>query len=102
RAADPQEEGRKLGGGAVRTGSVSRRGNQLSISAELMEIATGARLWGEKYDRPFAELLHVQDAIAMEVTNGLRLRLSSQEKRAVGGQGTENAAAYELALQGRS
>jgi eukaryotic-like serine/threonine-protein kinase len=100
--ADPQEAGRKLGVGAVLTGSVSRRGNQLSISAELMEISTGARLWGEKYDRPFADLLRVQDSIAMNVTDGLRLRLSGQQKRALSGQGTENTEAYELSLKGRS
>jgi Serine/threonine protein kinase len=99
---DPQEAGRKLGVGAVLTGSVSRRGNQLSISAELMEISTGARLWGEKYDRPFADLLRVQDSIAMNVTDGLRLRLSGQQKRALSGQGTENTEAYELSLKGRS
>ncbi len=100
--ADLQEAGRKLGVGAVLTGNVSRRGNQLSISAELIEISTGARLWGEKYDRPFADLLHVQDSIAMNVTDGLRLRLSGQEKRALSGHGTENVEAYELSLKGRS
>jgi serine/threonine-protein kinase len=100
--ADPQEAGRKLGVGAVLTGSVSRRGNQLSISAELMEIATGARLWGEKYDRPFSDLLRVQDSIASGISDGLRLQLSQNQKRTLGGQGTENAEAYELSLKARS
>ncbi len=99
--ADPQAAGRKLGVGAVLTGSVSRRGNQLSIAAELMEIATGARLWGEKYDRPFADLLRVQDSIASGISNGLRLQLSQQQKRTLGLHGTENAEAYELSLKAR-
>ena len=98
---DPQEAGRKLGVGAVVTGTVSRRGSQLSISAELMEVSTGARLWGEKYDRPFADLLRVQDSIAMAVSDGLRLRLSGQEKRNLGRYGTENPEAYELYLKAR-
>jgi serine/threonine protein kinase len=59
-AADPQEPGRTLGVGAVLTGSVSRRANRLLISAELVEVPTGARLWGEEYDRPLADLLRVQ------------------------------------------
>ena len=100
-AADPQEAGRKLGVGAVLTGSVSRRGNQLSISAELVEISTGARLWGEKYDTAFADLLRVQDRIASEISGGLRLRLSGQQKRTLGQHGTENPEAYELFLKAR-
>jgi TolB-like protein/tRNA A-37 threonylcarbamoyl transferase component Bud32/Tfp pilus assembly protein PilF len=100
-AADPQEAGKKLGVGAVLTGNVSRRGDRLLISAELMEIGTGARLWGEKYDRPFADLLRVQDSIASEISDALRLRLSTQQKSTLGGHGTENPQAYELSLKAR-
>jgi TolB-like protein/tetratricopeptide (TPR) repeat protein/predicted Ser/Thr protein kinase len=100
-AADPQEAGRKLGVGAVLTGSVSRRGDDLSISAELIETSTGARLWGESYDRPLAHLLNVQDAIASAVSEGLRLRLSDEEKRALALHGTTDPEAYELALKAR-
>lgn len=102
KAADPQQAGRALGVGAVLTGTVFRRGDRLSISAELVEIPSGARLWGEKYDRPFADLLRVQDSIASEISDGLRLRLSGQEKRALGRHGTESAEAYELFLKARS
>jgi serine/threonine-protein kinase len=100
-ASDPQEAGRKLGAGAVLTGRVSRRGNDLTISAELIDTSTGARLWGENFDRPISDLLRVQDAIASAVSNGLRLRLSDDEKRALSLHGTENAEAYELALKAR-
>lgn len=99
--ADPLEAGRKLGVAAVLTGAVSRRGSQLSIAAELVEASTGARLWGEKYDRQFADLLRVQDSIAMAVVDALRLPLSDQEKRTVGRSGTENPEAYELYLKAR-
>jgi TolB-like protein/cytochrome c-type biogenesis protein CcmH/NrfG len=98
---DPQEAGRKLGVGAILTGNVSRRGDRLLISAELMEIATGARRWGEKYDRPFADLLRVQDSIASEISDALRLRLSTQQRSTLGGHGTENPEAYELFLKAR-
>ncbi len=96
---DPQEVGRKLGVGAVLTGTVSRRGSQLSISAELMEISTGVRLWGDKYDRPFADLLRVQDEIASDISDGLRLRLTEPQKRILGRHGTENPEAYDLSLK---
>ena len=95
-SGDPQEAGRKLGVGAVLAGRISRREGRLSISAELVEVATGARLWGEKYDRPFTDLLRVQDEIASVISDGLRLRLTEPEKRALGRHGTENTEAYEL------
>jgi serine/threonine-protein kinase len=99
--ADPQEAGRRLGVGAVLMGSVFRRGNELSVSAELMETSTGARLWGEKYDRPLADLQSLQDSIAMGISDKLRLRLSDEEKKALRRHGTENSEAYELFLKGR-
>jgi eukaryotic-like serine/threonine-protein kinase len=96
---DPQDAGRKLGVGAIVTGTVARRGTQLMISAELIEIATGARLWGETYDRPFADLQRVQDRIASDISDGLRLHLSGREKQKLVAHGTENPEAYELFLK---
>ena len=100
-AADVQDAGRKLGVGAVLAGAVSRRARRLLISAELVEIPTGARLWGEEYDRPLEDLQSVQDSIAMGISNGLALRLSDAEKRALGWHATENPEAYELFLKAR-
>ena len=100
-STDPQEVGRKLGVGAILTGTISRREDRLSISAELMDVASGARLWGANYDRPSKDLLHVQDEIASEISAGLRLRLTEPEKRTLGGHGTENSEAYELFLKAR-
>jgi eukaryotic-like serine/threonine-protein kinase len=98
---DAQHVGRTLRVGAVLTGTVSRRAGQLVISAELIETATGARLWGETYDRAFSELLRVQDSIAAEIADRLRLRLSLHEARALGGHGTTDAEAYDLFLKAR-
>ena len=100
-AADPLEAGRKLGVGAVLTGSVSRRGDQLKVTAELVEVASGVRLWGDKFDRPFADLLRVQDSIASDISEGLRLPLSGPEKTTLGRHGTEDPEAYELFLKAR-
>jgi serine/threonine-protein kinase len=100
-AADPLEAGRSLGVGAVLTGSVSRRGDRLSVAAELVDTASGARLWGETYERPHAELLRVQDAIASEIAVRLRPGLSSQERRSLGRHGTKDAQAWEAYLKAR-
>lgn len=100
-SADPRAVGQQLGVGAVLTGSVARRGDQIAISAELIDTGTGARLWGEKYNRLAAELLAVQDTIASEIAAGLRLRLSQPEKKALAQHGTDNTQAYELFLKAR-
>jgi len=100
-SADPRMVGQQLGVGAVVTGSVARRGDRISIAAELIDSATGARLWGEKYNRPATELLDVEDSIASELAAGLRLHLSKPEKQALAQHGTSNTEAYELFLRAR-
>jgi serine/threonine-protein kinase len=100
-AADPQEAGRKLGVGAVLTGSAARRGNGISVTAELIDTSDGSRLWGQTFDRPLSDLLRVQDSIAAAVSDGLRLRLSDEERRALVLHGTTDPQAYELALKAR-
>jgi tetratricopeptide (TPR) repeat protein len=98
---DPQEAGRRLGVGAVLTGTVVRRGTQIVIAAELIDVESGARLWGERYERPAAELIQVQDAIAAGVVSGLRLQITPDTRRSLGGQGTNDPEAYELYLKAR-
>ena len=98
---NPQEAARALQVGAVVTGALSRRGTQIVVSAELIHGATGERLWGQTFDRPLADLMRVQDSIVLSIAEGLRLRLSGEEKARLGGFGTDNPEAYELFLKGR-
>jgi eukaryotic-like serine/threonine-protein kinase len=98
---DPQKAARALGVGAVVTGALSRRGTQIVISAELIDGATGERLWGQTFDRPMSDLMHVQGSIVLAIADGLRLRLSGDEKARLGQFGTTNPEAYELFLKGR-
>jgi len=98
---DPLQAGRTLGVGAIVTGTVAGREKHLIVSAELIEVATGARLWGESYDRPIADLQRVQDSIASDIADRLRLRLSGQERRLLVAHGTEDSDAYDLFLKGR-
>jgi TolB-like protein/Flp pilus assembly protein TadD/predicted Ser/Thr protein kinase len=98
---NPQEAARELEVGAVVTVALSRRGDQLVVSAELIDGATGERLWGQTFDRPVADLMRVQDSIVVSIAEGLRLRLSGEEKARLGGFGTNNPEAYELFLKAR-
>ena len=71
------------------------------ISAELIHGTTGERLWGQTFDRPSRDLMRVQDSIVASIAEGLRLRLSGEEKARLSGFGTSDPAAYELLLKGR-
>jgi TolB-like protein/Tfp pilus assembly protein PilF len=98
---DPQKVGRELNVRAVLTGRVLQRGEMLTISMELMDVRDGSQLWGKQYNRKLADTLAVQEDIAREVTDKLRLRLASVEEKRLTAHVTENAEAYQLYLKGR-
>jgi TolB-like protein/DNA-binding winged helix-turn-helix (wHTH) protein/Tfp pilus assembly protein PilF len=98
---DPQKVGRELNVRAVLTGKVLQRGEMLTISMELMDVRDGSQLWGKQYNRKLADTLAVQEEIAREVTDKLRLRLASVEEKRLTAHVTENAEAYQLYLKGR-
>jgi serine/threonine-protein kinase len=98
---DPQEIGRKLGVRAVLTGRVLQRGEILNIQMELIDVTEVAQLWGEQYNRKLTDILAVQEDIAREITEKLRLRLSRGEQQQLTKRYTENTEAYQLYLKGR-
>ena len=98
---DPQQVGKTLGVRAIVTGRVTVRGDQLVIRADLMNVETGAQIWGDQYSRPQADLLAVQDEIANEILDKLRPRLSGAAKEKATKRFTDDSAAYQLYLQGR-
>lgn len=98
---NPQEIGRHLKVGAVLTGRVLQRGDSLNVQAELMNVSDGSQLWGEQYERRFTELLALQEEIAREISDKLRLRLTGEQQKELTKRYTENAEAYQLYLKGR-
>ena len=78
---DPQEVGRDLSIRAVLSGRVMHRGDTLRIGAELLDVARVAQIWGAQYNRKFADIFAVQEEIAREISQKLRLRLSGEEKK---------------------
>ena len=101
READPEKIGRDLGVDAVLTGKVTRRGDSLTVQAELVEVASGSQLWGEQYNRKPADILAVQQDIATNIAEKSRLRLTREEQKRLTKRYTENTEAYQLYLKGR-
>jgi serine/threonine protein kinase/tetratricopeptide (TPR) repeat protein len=98
---DPLTAGKELGVRAVLTGRLAQRGNDLLISAELVDVRDNKQLWGEQYSRRVSDLLTVQREIANEITNGLKLKLSGEQQTRVTKHYTDNPEAYQLYLRGR-
>jgi TolB-like protein/tetratricopeptide (TPR) repeat protein len=99
---DPREAGRQLGVKAILTGTVTSRSGRLRITAELVEVETGELLWGKTYDRAAAEVVSVQDEIASAIIDdGIRLRLSGDERRRLVRHFTDDPEAYEWYLRAR-
>ena len=101
RADDPQGVGRDLHVDAVMTGRVVEHGNELDVETELVDVATGAQLWGERYTRNKQDASLLQAAITRDVASELRPQLSADERTQVTRVGTKDAEAYRLYLMGR-
>jgi TolB-like protein/tetratricopeptide (TPR) repeat protein len=98
---DPQKAGRELNVRAVVSGKVLQRGNTLTVQADLVDVGSGAELWGDHYDRKLTDILAVQEEIAKEISEKLRLRLTGEEKEKLKKRYTANTEAYQLYMRGR-
>jgi len=98
---DPRAVGRELNVGAVLMGRVRQVGDRLNIQVDLVDATTGDQLWGEEYERAVADVLSIKQAIAREVTEKLKLRLSGEQQQQLAKRETTNPAAYQYYLRGR-
>jgi len=98
---DPKTVGRELGVRGVITGRIVKRGDELSISSDLVDTQRDQELWGERYNRKISELPSVQEEISRQISAKLRQHLTGEEKKRLTRGSTENSEAYQLYLRGR-
>ena len=98
---DPRKAGRDLQVDAVVTGRVTERAGALIVEADLVRVADGRELWGERYNRRSGDILAVEEDIANEISQKLRLRLSGEDEMRLRKPPTSNPEAYRLYLKGR-
>ncbi|MFY9559979.1 MAG: protein kinase [Terriglobales bacterium] len=84
----------------VLEGSVRRAGNEVRITAQLVNLADGYHLWSEKYDREMKDIFAIQDEIARSIAERLKVTLESEQPLVKAG--TDNLEAYQLYLKGRA
>ncbi len=98
----PAQIGQQLKAAFALAGSLRRAGNRLRINAQLVDTQTDFPLWSERYDREMADVFEVQDEIARNIAEALRITLSPQEQAALAAKPTENLQAYDLYLRGKN
>lgn len=101
KAADVRRAGRDLNVSYVLEGSVRRAADRVRISAQLIDVVSGARVWAERWDRDFTDIFALQDEISQAVVAALKLKLLPEEKRAIERRGTASPEAYTLFLMAR-
>jgi len=99
KAVNVQQVSRELGVKHVLEGSVRRSGDQLRITAQLIDATTGNHLWAERYDRELKDIFAIQDEITKKIITALQVELTQGEQARVYERGTRNIEAYLKALQ---
>ena len=96
---DLQQLGSELNVRAVLTGRVMQRGDMLLVGTELLDVARVSQLWGAQYNRKMADIFVVQEEIAREISERLRLELTGEEKKRLAKRVTQNKEAYQFYLK---
>jgi len=98
---DIREIGRKLDVRTVLEGSIRKAGDQLRVTAQLINIADGFHLWSETYNREIKDVFNTWDEIALTVADKLKFTLLDDEKNKVTKRNTDNIEANILYLRGK-
>jgi TolB-like protein len=100
RAADAKEIGKELGVRYVLEGSVQRDQNRVRVNAQLIDAASGAHLWAERFEEDVADLFKLQDEMVARLANSLGNELVKAEAR--GDSQIANLDAFDLTMRGRA
>ena len=99
--ADAREIGRALNVAAIMEGSVRKAGEQLRVTAQLIDAGNGYHLWSENFDRRLEDIFAIQEEIARSVARALRVSLKTPDALDIGRNAPGNVRAYEFYLRGR-
>ena len=97
---DAHTVGQALGVRAVLKGHVMQRGDDLEISAELVDARDNSHIWGQQYSRKASDIFALQGDLAKEMTSMLRMRLTGEDEKRMAKSYTANPEAYQDYLKG--
>ena len=102
REINAQDVGQKLSVRAMLAGRVAQRGDALTISIELVDVRDSSQIWGQQYNRKLADVFALQEDMATEISDRLRVKLTGAERQRLAKRPTSNLKAYQYYMQGRS
>jgi adenylate cyclase len=100
RAVDVKQVGRELGVRYVLEGSVRKAGSRVRITGQLIDTATGAHLWADRFDGALEDVFDLQDQVTMRVVGAIAPKMEQAEIERTKRKPTENLAAYDYYLRG--
>jgi TolB-like protein/DNA-binding winged helix-turn-helix (wHTH) protein/Flp pilus assembly protein TadD len=92
---------RKLNVDAFVEGSVARSGNRVRITAQLIDARSDRHLWAHSYESDVRDLLTLEDGVARDITQQIRVKLTPQEQSRLARNQSVNPEAYDYYLRGR-
>ncbi len=95
RDADAREIGRTLDVRGVLTGRLAKRGETLAVSLELTDAADNTQIWGQQYNGQLAEVFTLQESMARDITDKMRVKLTGAELQQLAKRPTESIKAFE-------
>jgi adenylate cyclase len=99
KTVDIKQVGQELGVRYVLEGSIRRSGNRARITAQLIEAASGAHVWAERYDRVLKDIFEVQEEVTRAIVSALAPEIAATEHARVMRRRPEDVSAYEIALR---
>ena len=96
RAIDVRQVGHELGVRYVVEGSVRKSGNRVRITCQLIEAATAAHVWADRFDSELAEIFDLQDRVTEQIAGAVEPNLRRAEILRALAKPTENLTAYDL------
>jgi TolB-like protein/Tfp pilus assembly protein PilF len=100
-ARDPFLAGRQLGVEFVVDGIIRHIGNQIRVTAQLLDVDKSATLWSASFSEKFCDVLELEDSISEQVTSQLVPKLTGEERKGLAKRGTNISGAHDAYLQGR-
>jgi len=96
-----QQISNQLGVRYILQGSARKTGDQLSISAKLVDAISDKQLWAKEFDQEFNNIFTIQHEILKSVVSKLKVNLSAEEQKRLAAQGTENLEAHDMYMHGQ-
>lgn len=100
KAVKPEKVRDELGVQYMLEGSVRKAGDQVRITAQLIDTNTGGHHWAERYDRKLKDIFTLQDEITQQIVSALGVKFSQIEQERALRKNTSNLNAYEYSLRG--